>query len=145
MTKRTAMLSSAVLAVVILLRAGEVWAPFHDVVIEEVFFGTDRGIMSYRGDATETASDNTCASVFPNPVREGHTGPVAITGLVRDSEVRITDMAGNLVYKTASLGGQAIWPGTDLSGNRVSTGVYLILAVDRYGSYKCNTKVLVVR
>jgi hypothetical protein len=116
-----------------------------DGITGEVFFGTDRGILSYRSDATESAFENTCASVFPNPVRESYTGPVAITGLVRDSEVRITDMAGNLVYSTTSLGGQAVWPGTDLAGGRVATGVYLVFAVDRTGSYKCNTKVLVVR
>ncbi len=116
-----------------------------DGVSGEVFFGTDRGILSYRSDATEGAFENTCASVYPNPVREDHTGPIAITGLVRDSEVKITDIAGNLVYRTTSLGGQAVWPGTDMGGNRVSTGVYLVLVADRFGSTKCNTKVLVVR
>jgi ligand-binding sensor domain-containing protein len=111
----------------------------------EVFIGTDRGIISYRSDATTGEAENVCALVYPNPVHENYTGPIAITGLVRDSEVKITDVAGNLVYRTTSLGGQAIWPGTDLAGNRVSTGVYLVLVADRSGSTKCNTKVLVVR
>lgn len=111
----------------------------------EVFFGTDQGIISYRSDATEGGREATCASVFPNPVRETYQGKVAITGLVADSEVRITDIAGNLVYKTTSLGGQAMWPATDLSGQRVSTGVYLIMAADPSGESTCNTKVLVVR
>ncbi len=111
----------------------------------EVFIGTDRGILSYRSDATEGDFENSCATVYPNPVRDDHTGPIAITGLVRDSEVKITDVAGNLVYRTTSLGGQVIWPGTDMSGNRVSTGVYLVMVADRTGSSKCNTKVLVVR
>ncbi|MEX1132249.1 MAG: two-component regulator propeller domain-containing protein, partial [Flavobacteriales bacterium] len=97
----------------------------------EVFFGTERGILSYRSDATEGEFENTCASVYPNPVRDDHTGPIAITGLVRDSEVKITDIAGNLVYRTTSLGGQAVWPGTDLGGNRVATGVYLVMVADR--------------
>ncbi len=111
----------------------------------EVFFGTDRGIIGYRGEATEGGAEATCASVFPNPVRESYTGPVAITGLVRDSEVKITDVSGNLVYRTTSLGGQAIWNASDMSGNRVATGVYMIFATDITGTYKCNTKVLVVR
>lgn len=111
----------------------------------EVHFGTDRGIMTFRGDATESAMENECASVFPNPVHPTYTGPIAITGLIRDSEVKITDISGNLVYRTTSLGGQAVWPGTDMSGNRVAAGVYLIFATDRYGGYKCNTKVLVTR
>lgn len=111
----------------------------------EVFIATDQGIVSYRGEATDGAKEASCASIFPNPVRETYQGPVAITGLIADSDVRITDMAGNLVYRTISYGGQAMWPGTDLSGQRVSTGVYLVLASDPSGTAHCNTKVLVVR
>jgi hypothetical protein len=111
----------------------------------EVFIGTDQGIVSYRGEATEGGNEATCASVFPNPVRETYQGPVAITGLIADSDVRITDMAGNLVYRTISNGGQAIWPATDLSGQRVGSGVYLVLASDPTGTLHCNTKVMVVR
>ncbi len=111
----------------------------------ELFIGTDQGIVSYRGDATAGSKTAECATVFPNPVRETFTGPVAITGLVRGSDVRITDVAGNLVYRTTALGGQAIWPATDMMGQRVSTGVYLILSVDPEGTNKCNTKVAVVR
>jgi len=116
-----------------------------DGVSGEVYLATDRGIMSYRSDATESADENSCAKVFPNPVHETYAGPIAITGLVRDSEVKITDVSGNLVYRTTSLGGQAIWTGNDMSGNRVATGVYLVLATDRLGTFKCNTKVLVAR
>ncbi len=111
----------------------------------EVFFGTDRGIIGFRGEATDGGDEANCAKVFPNPVRESYTGPIAITGLVRDSEVKITDVSGNLVYRTTSLGGQAIWNGTDMSGIRVATGVYMIFATDLTGAYKCNTKLLVVR
>ena len=117
-----------------------------DELTGEVFFGTDKGIMSYRSDAPEGGTTAECASVFPNPVREDHTGPIAITGLVRDSDVRITDIGGNIVYSTTSLGGQAIWPGTNYNGERVSTGVYMVFSVDAAtGTAKCSTKVLVIR
>jgi len=111
----------------------------------EVYIGTDLGIMGYRGDATEGAIAEDCATVFPNPVRETYTGPVAITGLMMGSDVRITDVAGNLVYHTTSNGGQAIWPATDMSGNRVATGVYMVFVMDPTGTSKCNTKIMVVR
>ena len=116
-----------------------------DGVTGEVFLATDQGIVSFRGEATDGGSEASCATVFPNPVRESYQGPVAITGLIADSDVRITDMAGNLVYRTISNGGQAVWPATDLSGQRVSTGVYLVLASDPTGTLHCNTKVMVVR
>lgn len=111
----------------------------------EVYFGTDQGIMSYRSDATEGAEESSCATVFPNPVRESYAGPIAITGLVSDSEVKVTDVSGNLVYRTKSLGGQAIWDGNDMSGRRAATGVYLVFASDLYGTFKCNTKLLLVK
>lgn len=116
-----------------------------DGITGEVFIATDQGIMGYRSDATEGSLSATCATVFPNPVQPTYAGPIAITGLVRDSKVSITDVAGNLVYRTTSNGGEAIWPGTDMQGNRVSTGVYLALAVDPTGETKCNTRILVVR
>ncbi|MFZ1686061.1 MAG: hypothetical protein WAU70_01475 [Flavobacteriales bacterium] len=116
-----------------------------DEITGEVYFATDRGIMSYRSDATDGNGEADCATVFPNPVRGSHTGPVAITGLVRDSDVKITDMSGNLVYRTTSLGGQAMWPGTDMSGNRVSGGVYLAYSTNSDGTQKCMTKILVMR
>ncbi|MBK9418283.1 MAG: hypothetical protein IPN62_13650 [Flavobacteriales bacterium] len=127
------------------LPSNTVYAVTIDEGTGEVFMATDRGIMSYRSDAIEGLAENTCATVFPNPVSESYTGNVAIDGLVRDSEVKITDVSGNLVYRTTSLGGQALWPATDMEGNRVSTGVYLIFAADQFGVTKCNTKVLVVR
>jgi hypothetical protein len=111
----------------------------------EVYMSTDQGIMSYRSDATEGDNENTCAQVFPNPVRENYFGPIAINGLVRNSEVKITDISGNLVYRTTSEGGQAVWYGNDMSGNRAATGVYLVLVTDQTGEFKCNTKVLLVR
>ncbi|MCB9168786.1 MAG: hypothetical protein H6594_00370 [Flavobacteriales bacterium] len=116
-----------------------------DAMTGELFIGTDQGIVSYRGDATEGAESSSCATVFPNPLLPAHTGPVAITGLVKDSDVKVTDVAGDLVYHTTSLGGQAIWPGTDMAGQKVATGVYLIFAADQEGTYKCRTKMLVVR
>jgi Two component regulator propeller len=111
----------------------------------EVFIGTDVGLMSYRSDALGAALESNCATVFPNPVQPTYSGPIAITGLVADSQVRITDLAGNVVFRTRSLGGQAIWPGTDLEGNRVATGVYVAMASDMTGKEACNTKILVVR
>jgi hypothetical protein len=127
------------------LPSNTVYAITIDEGTGEVYMATDRGIMSYRSDAIEGLAENTCATVFPNPVKETYTGQVAIDGLMRDSEVKITDVSGNLVYRTTSLGGQALWPATDMEGNRVSTGVYLIFVADQFGTSKCNTKVLVVR
>lgn len=95
----------------------------------EVFFGTDKGIISYRGDATAGGRVNRAAiKVFPNPVRPEYAGPIAIQGLARDANVKITDLSGKLVYETRALGGQAIWDGRDYTGRKAQTGIYLVFS-----------------
>ena len=122
----------------------------NDIVIDqttgEVFFGTEKGIMSYKSDATGgELLEATCANVYPNPVRETYSGPIAITGLARDSDVKITDISGNLVFRTSSEGGQALWNGNNMDGKRVSTGVYLAFSADREGELTCVTKILFIK
>lgn len=94
----------------------------------EVFFGTDRGIVSYQGDATEGRRVNNDANiqVFPNPVRPDFNGPITVRGFSTDAIIKITDTSGKLVYETQALGGQATWDGRDYNGRRVQTGVYLV-------------------
>ncbi|MBE2206090.1 MAG: hypothetical protein IAE84_00830, partial [Saprospiraceae bacterium] len=101
-----------------------------DSISGEVFFGTLRGIVSYRSDATVgTRFQNEEVLVFPNPVRPEYEGPIAIKGLTREAVVKITDVHGQLVFETRALGGQAIWDGRDFNGRRAPTGVYLVFAV----------------
>jgi ligand-binding sensor domain-containing protein len=99
----------------------------------EVFFGTASGLISYMGEATVGNDEFTDVYVYPNPVRENYDGPIVIKGLVDDTEVKISDISGDLVFKTTSLGGQAIWDGQNLNGNRCKTGVYLIFMTDSPG------------
>jgi len=111
----------------------------------EVFFGTDQGIVSYRGTATAGSSDLRKVYAFPNPVRENYNGLITITGLIPGSYVKITDLSGNLVYETKSLGGQAIWYGKTMSGEKVHSGVYLVFISNDDGSRTQVTKILVIR
>jgi hypothetical protein len=43
--------------------------------------------------------------VYPNPVRPQYDGTVKIAGLINRANVKITDIAGNLVYEAISEGG----------------------------------------
>jgi hypothetical protein len=99
----------------------------------EVFIGTDKGLMSYRSDATEGGTFNKPEDqilAFPNPVRPDYQGPIAVKGFARDANIKITDANGSIVFETKALGGQAIWDGKDFNGRRVSTGVYFVLATN---------------
>ena len=110
----------------------------------EVWIGTRRGILSVRELATAGSDAYVSVYSFPNPVRENFTGNVTITGLMRDTEIKITDVSGNLVFKTMSEGGQASWDLTTYTGHRVTTGVYLVFCSNSDGSRTYVTKILVI-
>ena len=110
----------------------------------EIFIGTSAGLISYMGEATAGSEEFTDVYVYPNPVRETYEGPIVVKGLVNDTDVKITDITGNLVYKTTSLGGQAIWDGRNLNNNRCKTGVYLVFMTDPLGEKTKITKLLFI-
>ena len=110
----------------------------------EVFFGTEQGICSYKSTATEGKADYSSVYAYPNPVEPNYYGDIAITGLVANSEIRITDISGNLVYQGIADGGQAIWKGTTADGNRIKTGVYLVFCAAPDGSQSVATKILFI-
>jgi hypothetical protein len=111
----------------------------------EVWFGTLKGVQSVRGDAITGGENFGNVYTFPNPVREDFTGNVTITGLMRDTDIRITDISGNLVYVTVSDGGLATWDMKTYNGKHVTTGVYLIFCSSNDGSRSAVTKMVVIR
>lgn len=111
----------------------------------ELFIITDNGMVSYRSDATYEDPDYASTTVFPNPVKPDFSGPITIQGIKYGSDVKITDAAGNLVYKTASNGGTATWNGKRLTGEEVSSGVYFIWTAPTEGKGKKVGKVVVIR
>lgn len=111
----------------------------------EVFIGTDTGLNSYQGEASEGKSDYSEIYAYPNPVRPEHMDKVTIVGLMDNSNVKITDLNGNIIYQTKSLGGQAIWNCRNANGSRVATGVYLVLASTEEASESVVTKIIVVK
>lgn len=96
----------------------------------EVYFATAKGICSFRSTATEGGEANEEVLVFPNPVPPEYTGTIGIRGLVNNAVVKITELDGRLVYQTRALGGQAIWDGRNYKGQKIFSGVYLVLVSD---------------
>lgn len=111
----------------------------------EVYFGTSSGIISFKGDATESVAKMGKITVYPNPVRPGFNGTIGIKGLSEKANVKITDINGVLVYQTVSKGGQATWNGKNFNGEEASSGIYLILVVNSDGSDTAVSKILMVR
>ena len=111
----------------------------------EVYFGTEGGVISYRGTAIRDDLYTGPVYAFPNPVRPGYTGPITVKGVPSASMVKITDLTGNLVFEGESVGGQITWDGNERSGQPVATGVYLVFASTADLSKKVITKILIVR
>ena len=111
----------------------------------EVLMATGKGLIGYRGSATDGGKNFGDVYAFPNPVTADYSGLIAITGLVDGTNIKITDTAGNLVYETVSTGGQATWNGQTLNGNRASMGVYFVAASGNDGEEKAVTKILFLR
>ncbi len=111
----------------------------------EVFFATVKGIISYKSTATggEVVIDDEVI-VYPNPVRPGYDGPIAIRGLTKNAFFKITDIAGELVYEGQAEGGQAIWYKKNHNGRVVSSGVYMVFSANEDGTETNVAKILVV-
>ncbi len=110
----------------------------------EVFFATDNGLVSYVGDATDADEYTGPTYAYPNPVRPDYDGLIGIKGLVENSEVKITDITGNVIYETMSEGTTATWNGKSLNGKKAQTGVYIVFSVSDDGRQKEVAKILFI-
>ena len=112
----------------------------------EVFFGTTYGLCSYISDATVTNTEMTKDNVwaYPNPVNPGYTGPITITGLTFNADVKILASNGALVFEGRSNGGTFIWDGCDQKGRRVASGVYMVATATNTGEKGTVCKIAVI-
>ena len=111
----------------------------------ELFIGTDKGILGYKSTATSPNIEFTNLQVYPNPVRPDYQGNIAVTGMMKNSEVKITDASGFLIQTIFSQGGQAVWNGKDRNNQIVGSGIYYFFATSQDGYSKAKSKVLIVR
>jgi hypothetical protein len=113
----------------------------------EVFFGTDKGLCSYMSNATSAAQGMTKDNVYayPNPVKPDYTGPITITGLDENADVKIVTVNGTLVNEGRASGGKFKWYGIDQSGKSVVSGVYIVEVATQEGEKGVVCKIAIVR
>lgn len=116
-----------------------------DGVTGEVFFATDKGLVSFKGTSTAASGDLNSVYAYPNPVRPEYTGTVKIANLTNKATVKITDIEGNLVYETTSEGGTIEWDTTAFGKYKVASGVYMILVSAQDGIETTIKKVMIIR
>lgn len=131
-TENSPLLSNTILSIAI------------EPITGKVFIGTGKGLMSYQSDAATPFEDYSAIYAYPNPVRPDYTGPITISGLMDDSEVHIVDNAGNVVCKTRSNGGLAVWDGKTADGKRAASGVYSVFCNESSANKHTVVKILVM-
>lgn len=116
-----------------------------DEVSGEVFFATDKGLVSYLGSSTRGDDNLQNVYAYPNPVRPGYTGTVKISGLMDKVNLKITDIEGNLVFETTSSGGTVEWDTTAFGKYKVASGVYMVFVTSSDAAETTVKKIMVVR
>jgi hypothetical protein len=112
----------------------------------EVFFGTDNGLCSYISDATQSNTEMTSDNVwaYPNPVEPNYTGPITITGLTLNADVKILSANGAIINEGRSNGGTYTWDGCDQKGRRVASGVYMVATATSDGKKGTVCKIAII-
>ena len=116
-----------------------------DGVSGEVFFATDKGMVSFLGTSTKPSDNLANVFVYPNPVRPEFLGTVKISGLTDNANVKITDIEGNLVFETTTSGGTIEWDTTAFGKYKVASGVYMVFVASEDGLDSTVKKVMIIR
>jgi len=110
----------------------------------ELMIGTYNGMVSYNIGIKEAKKDFSEISIYPNPVKHDFTGLVKFEGLMQNTTIKLLDINGNLVYETVSEGGTAFWDGKNLVGERVASGVYVVILVNSDQTQKKVSKIIFI-
>jgi len=111
-----------------------------------VYMATDKGLVSYVSVVKGAQSKMKHLFIYPNPYSYSReTQPIIIDKLSQQTTIRIVTIDGHLVKKIEASGGRAEWDGRDYNGNKLPTGVYLIIALDKQDNEKGVGKVVIVR
>ncbi len=110
-----------------------------------VYFATLNGLTAFKGLATDSAPNLNDVYAFPNPVNLKKHNFVTIRGLIEGVNVKIVDVAGNLVYESTAKGGSMQWDLTAFGRYKIASGVYIALITNEDGSQTQTTKILVIK
>lgn len=111
----------------------------------KVYVATQKGLVAFRGSATSAQDNLDKVRAYPNPVRPRYDGMVTIDGLMKNTNVKITDIEGNLVYEEFSQGGSIEWDTRAFGKHKVASGVYLVLLTSDDQSETKVTKIMIIR
>ena len=134
-TQNSPLLSNVILSIAVDEKTGE------------VYFSTDQGLISVKGESIAAANDVQDLFIYPNPVRVQEQGDpnIIIEGLLDETSIRIMTASGSLVTRLEARGGRVSWNGRDLNNQLVPSGMYIVAAIDQNGSDTAYGKIAVIR
>lgn len=120
----------------------------------KVYFATNKGIVAYNSNVAPFGEVLSDVYAYPNPALKNHE-TVTIDGrngthLPKGTNVKILDVAGNLVYESNVVegqelqGGKVVWGKKNLAGNKVASGIYIVLLSNEDASETAVTKIAIV-
>ena len=120
----------------------------------KVYFATDKGIVAYNSNVVPFGDVLEAVYAYPNPALKNHE-TVTIDGrngthLPKGTNVKILDVAGNLVHETNVIegqelqGGKVVWNKRNLAGNKVASGIYIVLLSNDDASETTVTKIAII-
>ncbi len=129
------------------LPSDEIFDILYDESTGIVYFSTSKGLCSYQTEITSDYGtlDDDNIYTYPNPVSPDYTGPITIKGLYEQCQIKITTPSGYIVHQGTVSGGMYQWDGCDQSGNRIASGVYMVLIETPEGSKGCVTKIAFIK
>ena len=120
----------------------------------KVYFATSKGIVAYNSKVAPFGEKLGTVYAYPNPALKSHE-IITIDGrngthLPKGTNVKIIDIAGNLVYETNVVegqqlkGGKVVWDKRNLAGKKVASGIYIVLLSNDDASETSLTKIAIV-
>jgi len=113
----------------------------------QIFIATDLGLLSYTDVVRGSVAEMDDLFIYPNPFsyRNEDRERIVIDGLSAQTTIRILTVDGRLVRRLDTRGGRVEWDVRDFKGDRVATGVYVVVAADSQNDQRGVGKVVVVR
>ena len=119
----------------------------------EVYFGTEKGLVSFKAGVVSYGDVLSEIYAYPNPALKNHN-KISIVGknsnLPEGTNMKILDVAGNLVFESNAMstasdfGGKFVWDKRNLAGVKVASGVYIVLMFNTDGQQTSSTKIAII-
>jgi len=120
----------------------------------KVYIATEKGIVVFKSNVAPFGEALKSAYAYPNPATKSNEF-VTIDGrngthLPKGTNVKILDAAGYLVYETNVIegqevnGGKVVWDKTNLAGQKVASGIYIVLLTSSDKTEVATTKIAII-